>query len=269
MLFDYHVHTDFSGDCSVEMESVIQSAINKGLDEICLTDHLDIDSTDGSGAFVFSHEVYAETIENFRKKYGREITIKMGVEIGLQPHVLEDSAAFIEGNDFDFALASMHCCERLDFYLGDFFKTYSTEEAIKHYYTEYYEMLKSFQHYSVLGHLDLYKRYNPKSMEVPFKNYDYLVERVLKQAIKDEKGIEINTSGLRGNINQGLPSWEIIELYKELGGNIITLGSDSHGGDMLCANFEEVLRGLKERGFRNICCFEKFNPVEMPINRLL
>lgn len=269
MLFDYHVHTDFSGDCSVAMEDVIQSAIKKGLKEICFTDHLDIDSTDGTDDFIFSHEDYAKAIGGFREKYSQQISIKMGVEVGIQPHVLEASSDFVKGNDFDFALASMHGCEKLDFHLGDFFKAYSTEEAINHYYKEFDFMLETYKNYCVLGHLDLYKRYNPASMSVPFHQYSHLVERVLKKVIKNEKGIEINTSGLRGNIAEGLPSWEIVELYKELGGQIITIGSDSHGGDAICANFEEVLRGLKARGFKNIYRFEKMNPIEVPVNSLL
>lgn len=269
MLFDYHVHTAFSGDCEIDMEIVVQSAIKKGLVEICFTDHLDIDSTEGSGNFLFSHEDYANKIQFLRDQYSKKIAIKMGVEVGLQPHVLKESAKFIDSNNFDFALGSMHCCERLDFYLGDFFSKYTIEEAIINYYKELEKMLKSYQHYSVLGHIDIYKRYNPGSIDVSFKKYDYMVERVLKEVIKNGKGIEINTSGLRGSIKESLPSWEIIELYKELGGEIITLGSDSHGGDMLCANFEEVLRGLKVRKFKNICKFEKFKPAEVSINSLL
>lgn len=269
MLFDYHVHTAFSGDCSIDMEVVIQSAIKKGLKEICITDHLDIDSTDGSDDFVFSHEAYANRIEALREKYSRNILIKMGVEVGMQAHVLEESAKFIESNSFDFALGSMHCCERLDFYLGDFFNKYSSEEAIIHYYEELEKLVKNYQHYSVLGHIDIYKRYNPASMDIAFNKYSHMVERVLKEVIKNGKGIEINTSGLRGSIKESLPGWEIIELYKELGGEIITLGSDSHGGDMLCANFEEVLRGLKVRKFKNVHKFEKFKPAEVSINTML
>lgn len=268
-MFDYHVHTEFSGDCSVDMASIVERAVKDGLDEICFTDHLDIDSTEGSDDFVFSSEAYEKRILSLREIYGKDISIKMGVEVGIQPHVLKETSEFVKSASFDFALASMHGCKGLDFYIGDYFKKYTTEEAIQHYYEEFASMLETFKDYAVLGHLDIYKRYHPESMKVPFNKYNHLVERVLKQVIKDGKGIEINTSGLRGNIKEALPSWEIVELYKELGGEIITLGSDSHGADCLCANFEEVLRGLKERKFRNIYRFEKFKPVKVPINSLL
>lgn len=268
-MFDYHVHTEFSGDCSVNMESMVKRGIKEGLSEICFTDHLDIDSTEGSDNFVFSSEIYEKRILSLREIYGKDISIKMGVEIGIQPHVLKEVSKFVKSASFDFALASIHGCKGLDFYTGDYFKKYTTEEAIQYYYEEFYAMLCNFKDYAVLGHLDIYKRYHPESMTLPFNRYNHLLERVLKQIIKDEKGIEINTSGLRGNIKEALPNWEIVELYKELGGEIITLGSDSHGTDSLCANFEEVLRGLKERKFRNIYRFEKFNPIEVPINSLL
>jgi histidinol-phosphatase (PHP family) len=269
MLFDYHVHTAFSGDCSVPMEDIVLSAIKKGLKEVCFTDHLDIDSTDGTDEFTFSADDYRTVINQLKDKYNKEISIKMGVEVGLQPHVLKESSDFVKKGDFDFALGSMHCCEKMDFYLGDFFNAYDTATAIQHYYEELDQMVSAYKEYSVLGHMDIYKRYNPESMKVSFNHYNHLVEKVLKRVIKEEKGIEINTSGLRGNIQEALPSWEIIELYKELGGRIITLGSDSHGVDMLCANFEEVLRGLTDRGFKHIHRFDKMKPVEVKINSLL
>jgi histidinol-phosphatase (PHP family) len=269
MKLDYHVHTSFSGDCSVPMELIVQSGIRKGLKEICFTDHLDIDSTDGTEDFLLSLDAYSREIERLREKYKQDITIKMGVEVGLQPHVLEESKCFIESAPFDFVLGSMHCCQGLDFYLGDFFKEYTSEEAIRAYYEEMYLMVTQFSHYSVLGHLDIYKRYKPASMKVSLKNYQYLVEKVLKEAIKKDKGIEINTSGLRSSIRESLPGWDIIEMYKELGGRIITLGSDSHGSEMLCANFEEVLRGLTDRGIKNIYRFDRLEPVEVRINSLL
>lgn len=269
MLFDYHVHTEFSGDCSVPMEEIVLAAIQDGLKEICFTDHLDYDSTEGSDDFTFSSAIYKEAIEQLKEKYSHEITIKMGVEIGLQPHVLEKNSAFLASENFDFALASMHCCERMDFYLGDFFNAYDSLGAIEHYYDELFKMITCYQDYSVLGHLDIYKRYNPESLKIPFSRYDHLVEKVLKCAIKDEKGIEINTSGLRGDLREGLPSWEIVEMYKELGGRIITLGSDSHGSETLCANFEEVLRGLTDRGFKDIYRFDRMKPIEVSINSLL
>lgn len=269
MKFDYHVHTAFSGDCSVPMELIVQRAIRQGLEEICFTDHFDLDCTEGTDNFIFSSEKYNVAVQGLKEKYKGDISIKMGVEAGLQPHVLDETRQFIESVPFDFVLASMHGCERLDFYLGDYFKKYTTEEAIHHYYEEFYSMISEYQHYSVIGHFDIYKRYSPPTMSVPFNNYKHLVEKVLKEVIKNGKGIEINTSGLRGQINEGLPGWETVELYKELGGRIITLGSDSHGADMLCANFEEVLRGLTDRGFRNIYKFDQMKPIEVPINSLL
>ncbi|MBN2897882.1 MAG: histidinol-phosphatase HisJ family protein [Clostridia bacterium] len=269
MLFDYHVHTAFSGDCSVPMEEIVVAAIRQGMQEICFTDHLDFDSTDGTDQFQFSASDYQVEVARLKDRYENKISIKAGVEVGLQPHVLEASSKFVRQGAFDFALGSMHGCERMDFYLGDFFSAYGTLEAIEHYYEEMFQMIATYKDYSVIGHLDIYKRYNPDSKRISLQSYDHLIEKVFKQVIADDKGIEINTSGLRGDLGEALPNWNIIEIYKELGGKVITLGSDSHGTGTLCANFEEVLRGLAQRGYKNVYRFDKMQPVETSINSLL
>ena len=42
------------------------------------------------------------------------------------------------------------------------------------------------------------------------------------------KGIELNTGGFKYGLGHPNPCEDIIKRYKELGGEIITLGSDAH-----------------------------------------
>ena len=119
-------------------------------------------------------------------------------------------------------------------------------------------MMKVFKDYSVLSHLDLMRRYTvPKDY---FEETKDLVEDILKLAIANGKGIEINTSHVRYGVDGLTPSIEILKLYYEFGGTIITIGSDSHQEEHLgfmIKESKEVLRGI---GFKYFCTFDKMKP---------
>src|SRR5690625_2336594 len=88
-MFDYHMHSNFSADCNTPMEETIESAIKKGLTEICFTEHIDYDYPDTTIVFDLDFEKYNEAILQLQEKYKNIITIKKGVEIGVQPYLLE------------------------------------------------------------------------------------------------------------------------------------------------------------------------------------
>jgi len=269
MFADYHVHSNFSPDSSELMENIVLRGIKDKIYEICFTDHVDFDSTDKSFNYEFNQNEYFEKIGQLKEKYGEYISLKYGVEMGLQPHILDRCKKFVDNKPFDFVIASMHGCRKLDFYLGDFFKKFDPEEAIFQYYDELNEMVSSYDSYNVIGHIDIYKRYQPECMKVDFTRYRDSAEKVFKNIISKGKGIEINTSGLRGNINETLPSNNLIKLYYELGGKIVTLGSDSHDSMTLCDGFNEILSVLKNIGFKEVFTFDKMTPKPLKISSLL
>ena len=128
------------------------------------------------------------------------------------------------------------------------------------YYEELLYLVKNYKDYSVLGHLDLIVRYD-KEGSYPFDKVKDIVEDILKEVIKDGKGIEINTSNRRYGIKDSTPSRDILKLYKELGGTIITIGSDSHKKDHLAKYIDEARKELKEIGFKTYCTFENMKPI--------
>ncbi|MBR3228130.1 MAG: histidinol phosphate phosphatase, partial [Erysipelotrichaceae bacterium] len=113
--------------------------------------------------------------------------------------------------------------------------------------------------YSVLGHLDYINRHD--RVHVPFETDRDDIAEVLKLAIKDGKGIEVNTSSYRYGIGEWTPAREVFELYRDLGGRIITLGSDSHKPEHLGAHIKEKMEVLKDMGIREFCTFEDMKPV--------
>lgn len=261
MFYDYHMHCSFSPDSKTSMEKMIETSINLGLKEICFTDHMDYDikQTDD---FVVNYEQYLNKLELMQDKYKDKISIKKGIELGLQNHLVEKYTEDMNKykNDFDFVLCSMHAIERSDMYYPEYFVGKTQHEAYETYYLRLLDIVKKFDSYSVLGHLDLVKRYGNYENILEDKLFMYIIEEILKTAIDKGKGIEVNTSCFRYNLPNLTPSKDILRLYKDLGGEIITTGSDSHCPSQIAYEFHHVQSVLKEIGFDYICKFDKMEP---------
>lgn len=256
-MFDFHMHSNFSADGDFEMEAMVQSAIKKGLKEICFTDHLDIDYPDKDWDFTFDPNRYTKEIEQLQSKYQSQITILKGVEVGVQPHVLNETANFVNILQPDFVICSMHATMEADLHSGDFFQNKTVETAYRQYYEELYECIKKFDLYQVLGHVDLVRRYTKQSSKD--ECFDVL-ESILELVINQGKGIELNTSGFKYGLEAGLPSKEILELYRQLGGEILTIGSDAHRPNEISQSFHDSLELLQLVGFTHITSYENQKP---------
>lgn len=146
----------------------------------------------------------------------------------------------------------MHTTNKQGLHSGDLFINRSVDEAYELYYEELLYCIKNFDQYSILGHLDLVKRYkeNPSG-----NNFHDMIREIFRTIIPQGKGIEINTSGHRDGLNHAMPSEDILRLYKESGGEIITLGSDSHTPETLAEHFNKYLRLLQSLDFKYIATF--------------
>lgn len=268
-MYDYHMHSAFSSDTDVPMEDMIHSAISKGLTEICFTDHIDYDYASPEIAFEFDVDEYKAKIEAMKQKYQSQISIQLGLEIGIQPHILEKCKTLVEHLKPDFIIASQHTIGRQDLYLGDFYKNRTPEEALHYGMNELLEMVTKFDAFCVIGHIDILKRYNDDVRALPKELYVSEVEPVLKALIAKNKGIEVNTSGIRQGLNETLPTRLVLEKYFELGGRIITTGADSHKPEDVGHSFREVLLMLSDIGFKAIYRFDQMVPQSISIESLL
>ncbi|MGM8212517.1 histidinol-phosphatase HisJ family protein [Virgibacillus sp. W0430] len=265
-MFDYHMHSDFSADCSTPMESTIEQAIKLGIQEICFTEHIDYEYPDPTIRFTFNLDAYANKIKEMQERYKGQIIIKKGVEIGVQPHILDQYESLLQKEFFDFVICSMHTCDKKELHYGTYFKDRSADEAYRIYYEELLYCVNNYKQYSILGHLDLVKRY--KKIDSA-KNFHDIIREIFRVIIADGKGIEVNTSGYRYGLDGAMPSIDILKLYKECGGEIITLGSDSHVPSTLAYRFTDTLDLLKKIGFKYIATFEKQQPVFHSIDGLI
>lgn len=272
MFIDYHVHCDYSDDSWYLMEDVIKDAIKLGLEEICFTDHVDYGvKPDWQAVDIFlpgknqevknvHYELYMNDLKRLSEKYKHQIQIKTGLEFGMQMHTIPQFQKLYNRYEFDFILLSVHQVEDQEFWTGEFQKGRTHEESYDRYYDEMYQLISSYQDYSVLAHMDLIRRYLDKEVDMFSDNKEQIV-RILKKVIADGKGIEVNTSSHRYGINGLTPSIEILKCYYELGGKIVTIGSDSHKPEHLGFHIEESKKILKEIGFSHFCTFEKMKPI--------
>ena len=180
--------------------------------------------------------------------------------IRMQMHTIPQFQALYDRYPFDFIILSVHQVEDKEFWTQDFQRGRTQKEYNERYYEEILNLVKGYQHYSVLGHLDLIVRYDEMGV-YPFSDIKPYVEAILREVIRNGKGIEVNTSSYRYGLTDTTPSRDILRLYKELGGRIITLGSDSHKPDHLGAYMEETKELLKSIGFDSFCTYDKMQPV--------
>ena len=268
MLCDYHVHSLFSDDSNTPMARQAKQAVNLGLSELCFTDHVDygVKFDHGDPRSVNRNEnvnypEYFPAIEEVREQFRGKLTIRAGLEFGVQSHtVREFEDLFTKYRDkLDFVLLSIHQVEDKEFWTQDFQQGKTQEEYNREYYEEMLRVIRNYRDYSVLAHLDLIVRYDMKGV-FPFAKVRDIVAEILTTAINDGKGIELNTSSWRYGLTDTQPCREILELYRDLGGEILTLGSDAHSSDYVASRFEEGREILRSLGYRSFCTFEKMTP---------
>lgn len=264
--YDYHVHTNFSLDSDAPMEDMIRKAIELNLKEIMFTDHVDYDYPDENTDFFIDYDQYLLTFNKIKNKYSNKIDIKLGVEMGLQPHIAKDINDLIAKYDFDFIIGSTHAADKLDLYNGDFFKNKTQKKAYRRYFENVLENVSTLEDFDVCGHLDFIIRYGDfKEKKLNYDDFSDIVDEILKTLIKKDKGLEINTSGIVYGFNQTHPQLPILKRYKELGGKILTIGSDAHSPDNICAYFDKAYAMAKQVGFNEITTFRNRKPTFIKI----
>lgn len=272
MFCDYHVHTNFSDDSEYIMEDVITDAIEIGMNEICFTDHVDygikldweqldkIKYDRNKHITNVDYILYFQEIERLKKKYCNKIKIKKGLEFGMQMHTIKYFQKIFNLYPMDFIILSIHQINNQEFWTKEFQKGKTEKEYYDLYYQEMYALVQNYHDYSIIGHMDLIRRYDEKD-GFPFYHNKEKITQILQCIIEDGKGIEINTSSRRYELNDLTPSREILKIYKELGGQIITIGSDSHVYEDLGSYIEEIRLELKKFGFKYYCTFENMKPI--------
>ncbi|MGE4215162.1 MAG: histidinol-phosphatase HisJ family protein [Anaerotignaceae bacterium] len=264
---DYHTHSNFSSDSSTPMEQNIQRAIELGLKEIAVTDHIDFDYPDLDYPFMFDYADYRKQIDYLREKYSNCIKILIGVEIGIQPHVYPLITNLVNTNYYDFIIGSTHCVDKFDLCTNEFFHGKTKHDAYLGYFNDVLGNIKNCPIFSVYGHIDFINRYGDfEDKTMDYEEFAFITDEILTALIEKGKGIEINTSGFRYGLGHTHPQLSLVKRYKQLGGEIITVGSDAHVSSDITRDFETAYKMLKSAGFNYITTFQNKKPSFVKIN---
>ncbi len=251
---DYHIHSVFSADSDQSLEGICEKAVEKNIDDIAITDHIDIDYPYALN-FTFDADARHAEIMAVREKYP-QLHIREGVEIGLTLETERDYVNIINGYPFDFVIASVHVIDGIDPFYPEFFSGKTKEQAYMTYLSAIDERMRNFFDYDVIGHIGYASRfYSGQDKRIDHADYADILDSILKRAVERGKGLEVNTKGIEST-GDTLPSESILKRYLQLGGEIITLGSDAHSANHVGQSIWETVDRLKQLGFKYYTSFE-------------
>lgn len=256
-MYDFHSHTYFSGDSSAIPSEMVQSAIQKQLKGIALTDHVDLDYPHPDAQFDLDPAEHFAEVSALKNHFASRIFVAVGLEIGYQKSCESRIRALVRSNPYDFILLSLHTILGADLYVKSFFKNRTPLEAMTLYFQTLNQMVLDYDDFDILGHLDLPRRYHKPINDLPLEAYQDALIPLLKNVIKLNKGIEFNTSGYRYGDGAPYPTFEIAQLYYDLGGRKLSLGSDAHRPEDVGHHFNETAALLKDIGFKEAYYFNQ------------
>ena len=249
MLWDTHMHTHFSVDSEAKPLEMIQSSIRAGVDGICFTEHLDLEDKDYTlETYPLDIPAYFKEMQEFQTQFGDTFPIYIGVEIGLQTYLKDTLPEIVKQHPFDFVIGSSHWVNGEDPYYPEYFYGKVEDEAYLEYFESILENLAVFDCFDVYGHFD-----NEKIADV--------LDEILRVLIQKGKGIEINTGGFKYGLGHPNPTEAVLKRYRELGGEIITIGADAHKPQHVAFDFQKVPQILKDAGFDYYTVFSGRKPV--------
>ncbi len=262
-MIDYHIHTSISADCKVPMMAMAQAAVDAGLKQICFTEHIDLNLVEGPD-FSVDFEAYAAAIAAVRAAFPA-LTIRMGIEAGLDIDSAPQMQAMLAAQPLDYVIGSQHVVFGLDPFYEQVWKRYDKAEIFGEYLRVSNESAMRLDYYDVMGHIGYISKFCPFDDKIMrYADYTDAVDALLKTLVGKGKGIEINTNGLYMTPST-MPETHIIKRYFELGGEIVTVGSDAHYETVVGHAVSDTLDLLKSIGFRYICSFAKRQPLFLPL----
>lgn len=268
--YDCHMHSEFSTDSHTPLHRQVQESISLGLQGICMTDHMDYefpreqmdsDLIYEGNPFEFNWEKYKQELYQLQLKHP-EFELMLGVECGLQtsPSVIRKNTGLTKDSDLDFVIGSLHLVDGKDPYYPHFWEGKNPSSCIRQYFEQLYENLLLFSEMDSLGHLDYIVRYAPENFSYSPLEYRDILEEILICLIRKDIALEMNSSGLKST-HQPNPHEEILSLYRELGGQALTIGSDAHKPEFVGFQFKQIESLLKKSGFSEYYIFKKRKPI--------
>ena len=257
-MFDYHMHSRVSFDGRYTGLQMATAAKAAGLKEICFTDHLDYDPLGKMGVLAFDTDAYNAEYDRLEVP---GLKIRRGMEFGMSVDNREQFQHDLQRRPFDFVLGSVHFVDDLDVYYADYWRGKTVFQAERRYLEATLDCVRLHDDFDVLAHLTYIGKTSAHlgPRPVPFAEHRELIDEILKVVADKGKGLEINTSGV-DRCGGYLPTADYFRRFKELGGEIVTVGSDAHTANRVGQYSKEaceILKGI----FGHVCTFEDRKPI--------
>ena len=257
-MFDYHMHSRVSFDGHDTGEAMARAALAAGLKEICFTDHLDYDPFEKIGCMAFDQAVYNAEYDQLDIP---GLKIRRGMEFGMTADNVEQFRKDLQRRPFDFVLGSIHFVDDLDVYFEPFWNGKTVFQAERRYLEATLESVMLHNDFDVLAHLTYISKTkcHPAPRPLPYQEHREIIDEILRILAAKGKGLELNTSGM-DRCGGFLPTADIFRRFKELGGGIITVGSDAHTVSRVGQYTFDACDILKDI-FGYVCTFEDRKPI--------
>lgn len=269
---DMHMHTWFSTDSEACPRDMADEAVRKGLKTICFTDHFDKDDLEWGEEGIFNVDAYFVEMQKLQEEYAGKLNIRIGIELGLRTYLKDYYEELTKKYPFDFVIGSVHNVPYKKDAEGNIlytdpaaeklFTDRTDKEAYRLMMETTLENVRTSDCFQTLGHLDYVVRYG-KSREKEYSYTDYadIIDEILKLLIEKEKGLEVNSAGLKYGLPFAHPHPDVLKRYRELGGEIITIGADAHKPEHIAYDFAKAEEILKSCGFKYYTEFFEQKPV--------
>ena len=257
-MFDFHMHSRVSFDGHDTGEAMARAALAAGLREICFTDHLDYDPLGKMGVLAFDTDTYNAEYNTLEVP---GLTIRRGMEFGMTPDNRTQFQQDLQRRPFDFVLGSIHFVDDLDVYFEEFWSGKTIFQAERRYLESTLECVQIHDDFDVLAHLTYIAKTHchPAPRIVPYADHREIIDEILRVLVAKDKGLELNTSGM-DRCGGFLPTADIFRRFKELGGTIVTVGSDAHRTNRVGQYTREGCQILREI-FGHVCTFADRKPI--------
>ena len=268
-MFDYHVHSTFSVDCTIAMEDSCRAAIAAGVTEIAITDHVDHVPAD-PGYGYYRPDDYLRELDRVREMFAGTLTVLRGMEVDYNDSTLELVTRFMEkyGELYDFVIGSVHYYNNGAMIFPDYFAGRSLDDVYLPYFDQVERAVETGW-FDSIGHLDLPKRYAPKThRDFEPERFRERLNPIFDKMIAGGVAFEINTSGLRQTPRTSMPGPAVVRWYVDRGGQLITTGTDSHASQTVGAGLAKTLDMLTLCGLDAVASFRERRATLVPIERL-
>ena len=266
LLTDFHSHTQFSSDSRTNMRELAACAAESGVSILCFTDHMDdCCVNDAEPKIRGSVSTWSEELREFRavkEEMKGKIDLRLGMELSGYNHMPELSRKIVsETEGLDFVLASLHNTRStLDFFYYKFKDLAECQKIASEYMLENLEIAQ-LGGFDCMAHIGYFNKCTARmGFVVRLMDYADILEEIFKALIDKGLGIEINTSGLLNPMGESIPNLDALKLYRSLGGEIVTVGSDSHGTRFYPKGIKEGYDILSAAGFKYVTAFRNRKP---------